>query len=162
MHLSGGTADTPNRVALRAGRRSRWLAPVYGLVISFLSVLLLGVVVSEPAAPTTSTTQPVVDDLSVDVRLVTAATAPGSASAPATELKGAAVKVLAGSAQDLVVGANGEVDDVTSGESLTICVDLPDKWSGEGTAERVSGSTCWSDVARSADGRIELLVRENP
>ncbi|MEV8441126.1 hypothetical protein AB0425_27420 [Actinosynnema sp. NPDC051121] len=142
MHTSAGTAGK------QSGLRSRWLAPVYALVISFLAVLLLGLVVREPTA-TGPPTRP-----KVDIRFVT--TGPDR-----TQLDNAQVKVLAGSSTDLRVNAGGGVDDVTSGQSLTICARLPKGWTAPAPAERLGDFTCWPKVDPDVlddDHRIELTV----
>lgn len=141
MHTSGGAAEH------RGGLRSRWLAPVYAVVVSFLAVLLLGAVVREPAPPPPP-------PRTVDLQFVT----PGQGRAP---LADARVRVLAGTTSELTVNAEGRVDDVASGRPLTICVRLPQGWTASAPAHRLGDFTCWPDVdpdAVNADGRIELAV----
>lgn len=138
MRTSGGTSE--NRAASPGGPRSRLWAPVYALVISFLAVLLLGVVVREPVVPP-----------SVDLRFVTA----GQGTA---RLDNAQVTVLAGHRSDRTVDAGGRVDDVPSDGPLTVCVRLPREWSAPAPAERLGDLTCWSDLDPEADGGIELVV----
>ncbi|MFJ6673907.1 hypothetical protein ACIQMJ_22590 [Actinosynnema sp. NPDC091369] len=138
MHTSGGT--TGNRTAMSDGLRSRWLAPVYALVVSFLAVLLLGAVVREPAAPA---------GRSVDIRFVTNGQDRAS-------LDNARVEVFAGTESDLVVNAGGGIDDVPADGALTICVRLPKGWSAPAPAQRLGDYTCWPGVA--ADGPVELPV----
>lgn len=142
MHTTAGTAGQ------QSGLRSRWLAPVYALVISFLAVLLLGLVFREPA----DTGPPA--GSRVDIRFVT--TGPDRA-----QLDNAQVEVLVGSSTGLRVSAGGGVDDVTSGKSLTICARLPKGWSAPAPAERLGDYTCWPEVDPGVlddDHRIELTV----
>jgi hypothetical protein len=143
VHTSAGTAGK------QSGLRSRWLAPVYALAISFLAVLLLGLVVREPAEPEPPPARP-----KVDIRFVTT-------GQDRVQLDNTKVKVLAGSSSDLTVHAGGGVDDVTSGESLTICARLPKGWSAPAPAERLGDFTCWPQVdpgALDSGHRIELTV----
>ncbi|TQM78388.1 hypothetical protein FHX81_0654 [Saccharothrix saharensis] len=137
MHTSGGTSG--NRAALPDALRSRWLAPVYALVVSFLAVLLLGAVVGEPAAPTRS----------VDIRFV----AHGQDRA---SLDNARVEVFAGTGSALTVNAEGRIDGVPADGPLTICVRLPQGWSAPAPARRLGDLTCWPEVA--AEGLVELPV----
>ncbi|MEU4447674.1 hypothetical protein AB0K14_35770 [Actinosynnema sp. NPDC050801] len=153
MHTSGRTAEPRDRAVAPGGPRDRRLAPVYALVVSFLAVVLLGAVVREPAG------QPVdprpVDPRSVDLQLVT------TGRAPVTDLANAQVKLLDGSGTTLVVNAEGRVDDVKSGESLTVCVRLPRGWTAPKPAEQLADFACWPSVdpdVVNADGRVELVV----
>ncbi|GAB2960275.1 hypothetical protein [Saccharothrix stipae] len=148
MHTSGRTAEPRDRAVAPGGPRDRRLAPVYALVVSFLVVVLLGAVVREPAE------QPV-DPRLVDLQLVT------TGRAPVTDLANAQVKLLDGSGTTLVVNAEGRVDDVKSGESLTVCVRLPRGWSAPKPAEQLADFACWPSVdpdVVNADGRVELVV----
>ncbi|WP_158845929.1 hypothetical protein [Saccharothrix deserti] len=138
------------------GLRSRWLAPVYALVISFLSVLLLGAVVSEPA-----TTPPAGEEPTVDLQFVTTKDEQGGTTpVPVTGPDIAEVTVLVGRGSGFEVGADGKVEDVMSGESLTVCAELPREWSAPGTTKR-GEFTCWAERVPKVvggDRRIELLV----
>ncbi|MFE9750487.1 hypothetical protein ACFYOT_36755 [Saccharothrix saharensis] len=137
MHTSGGT--TGNRAAMPDALRSRWLAPFYALVVSFLAVLLLGAVVDEPDPPTRS----------VDIRFVTN-------GQDRTSLDHTRVEVFAGTESVLTVNAEGRIDDVPADRALTICVRLPEGWSASAPARRLGDYTCWPEVA--AEGRVELPV----
>jgi hypothetical protein len=145
VHTSGGAAakrsTSPSRL------RDRRLAPVYALVTSFLAVVLLGAVAREPTAPPPA---------AVGIQFVS-----DQSARAVSGLTDAEVKVLTRNPSDLRVNDRGQVDIAASGEPLTICVRLPDRWSAPAPAAQLDGYRCWSSVDTAevnADRRVELVV----
>ncbi|MCC8249349.1 hypothetical protein [Saccharothrix luteola] len=145
MHTSGGAAETRSTSPSRL--RDRRLAPVYALVTSFLAVVLLGAVAREPTDPPPA---------AVGIQFVS-----DQSARAVTGLTNAHVKVLARNSSDLRVNDRGQVDVATSGEPLTICLRLPDRWSAPAPAAQLDGYRCWPSVDTAevnADRRVELVV----
>ncbi|MGM1058688.1 hypothetical protein [Saccharothrix sp. Mg75] len=149
--------------------RSRVMAPVYALIVSFCAVLVLGAAADREGTTTTSTTPP-------------PATAPPATSAPepaapvfrliteerdglvvrrepASGLAGKRVEVLTGGGP-VVVGEGAELS-VGAG-SRRVCVLLPEGWTAPPPAHRLDGRVhCW-DVTPRADGTPVNLVVTGP
>lgn len=146
MPLPGRLARTggARRAVLPDGLRSRVMAPVYAMVVSFCAVLVLGAV-ADGGAAADRTFRLVVEEGDGSTR-------------PATALHGSPIAVLTG-------GTASTVDDraqLTAGGSdrpLLVCVRLPAGWSAPGTRRWGDGYSCWEVQPGSADEPVDLPVR---
>ncbi|CRK59108.1 hypothetical protein [Alloactinosynnema sp. L-07] len=114
---------------MTTGLRSRFMAPVYALIISFAAAALLGIVV-RPGTAASGTGGGTTGDAGVTVRLMTPSGEPGSKDlVPATDLANVVIHVVDASVVGLKVATNGEaVIPARSASKITVCAELPQGW----------------------------------
>ena len=138
---------------------NRFMAPVYALLISFGTALVLGAAMS----PSGTTTEPETTDpaTTLTIRLVAQQQAEKGMfddDGPVAELQGVQVHIKRdGVDKNVVVGKDGVATLAPAPGLLTVCVSLPEGWTGwgplPGTPPR---SPCWNVVPEN--GAIALRV----
>ncbi|MFD9700792.1 hypothetical protein [Lentzea sp. NPDC059081] len=123
---------------------SRFMAPVYALLISFGAALVLGALMTSDDAPAEVTVRLVAKQANEKGRFDDVSPA---------ELAGSAVRVRRdGADAELAVGAQGAVTLARAIGPVTLCVTLPAGWTGHGT-----GTPCWSIPAKSREVSIQVV-----
>ncbi|HEX7307378.1 hypothetical protein [Lentzea sp.] len=128
----------------------RFMAPVYALLISFGAALVLGAVMAPGDAPAEVTVRLVAKQANEKGRYD---------DVPAAELRGSAVHVSRGGEDaELAVGEQGAVTLSRAAGPVTVCVALPQGWTGPRTARgEASGTPCWSIPAGSREVSIQVV-----
>jgi hypothetical protein len=136
---------------------NRFMAPVYALLISFGTALVLGAAMTPAVTKTTTEPEKTEPTPALTIELVTKRKGMPDNS-PVAELQGSAVHVYrAASDEPLTVGKDGKVTLTPSTGSLTVCVSLPPGWTAPEASQRpVPGSPCWD--AEPKNGLVTLLV----
>ena len=120
------------------GWRNRYLAPVYALVISFVIVLVAGLL----ALPKTSAGEPPNPQPTTapqaNIRFLVSRT-----NTPATKLNGTTVELFGGDPLTREVNEKGELSLPVPKTRFTICANLPDDWSANSRKPSDSTFTCW-------------------
>ena len=137
---------------------NRFMAPVYALLISFGTALVLGAVMaSDPAPVQPEPTAPAALTIRLLVKQPTEKGLPDD-DVPATELQGSQVRLYrAVSDAKLTVGKDGVITAVPGTGPLTVCVSLPRGWRGSESVQGAApGSPCWD--LRTEQGEVTLFV----
>lgn len=137
---------------------NRFMAPVYALLISFGTALVLSVVMRSDS----TTTEPEKTDptTALTIRLVAQQQAEKGMfdDGPVAELQGVQVHVKQdGVDKNIVVGKDGVAALAPAPGPLTVCLSLPRHWTGWGPLPGTPpGSPCWNVVPE--DGAVTLRV----
>lgn len=146
---------------MTTGLRSRVMAPVYALIISFLAATLLGAVARRDDTPAGGDPAGTTGNGSVTIRLMTlSGSSRDEVHVPAPELQDAVVDVsVAG--KGLKVAADGTVPlPATAASTVEVCVVLPKGWTPQEQEQVTTNGTrdCWTLVTPT--GEVTLLVRK--
>lgn len=137
---------------------NRFMAPVYALLISFGTALVLAAVMS-PAGTTTELKTPDAAT-ALTIQLIPQEIADQGVvdRGPTNELRGSKVSLKRANVNTTIeVGENGKATLTPPPGPLTVCVSLPKGWTGRGTAPGTApNSPCWDVVPEN--GVVELLV----
>lgn len=137
---------------------NRFMAPVYALLISFGTALVLGAAMSPADTATQLKTPDAATALTIHLIPQEIADQGMVDQGPTDELQGSKVTVKRADVNATIeVGENGRATLTPPPGPLTVCVSLPKGWTGRGAAPgTASNSPCWDVVPKN--GVVELLV----
>ena len=137
------------------GWRSRYLAPAYALMISFVIVFLVGFAVDSSQPREGTPNQQTTSGSAPKIRFAASGT-----NAALGELSSVTVHLFGQAPRQSTVDKDGNLNGPTPDQPFTICVELPPGWSAKDARKpENSRYTCWGPFEPGERAELRLSKR---